>query len=54
MPPLRCQWVQAALGAPGQVAAQVGLCVLAGRALEAGQVRSHCQSKLVSKGAAGS
>ena len=43
------QRIQATLGAPGQVAAQVGLGVLAGGALEAGQVGSHCQPQLVSE-----
>jgi hypothetical protein len=47
--PLRGQRVQAALGAPGQVAAQVRLGVLAGGALEAGQVGAHCESQLVSE-----
>jgi Arc/MetJ family transcription regulator len=41
--------VQAALGAPGQIAAQVRFGVLAGGALEAGQVGSHCQPQLVSE-----
>jgi hypothetical protein len=44
---LRGQRVQAALGAPGQVAAQVGFGVRAGGALEAGQVGSYCQSQPV-------
>ena len=47
--PLRGQRVQAMLGAPGQVAAQVGFGVLAGGALEAGQVGSHCQPQPVSE-----
>jgi hypothetical protein len=37
-------------GAPGQVAAQVRLGVLMGRAGEAGQVDGHCQAQLVSEG----
>jgi hypothetical protein len=41
------QRVQAALRAPGQVAAQVGFGVRAGGALEAGQVGSYCQSQPV-------
>jgi hypothetical protein len=45
--PLGGQRVQAALGAPSKVAAQVGFGVLAGGALEAGQVGSHCQSQPV-------
>jgi hypothetical protein len=40
---LRGERVQAVLGAPGEVAAQVRFGVLAGGALEAGQVGSHCQ-----------
>jgi hypothetical protein len=46
---LRDQRVQAALGAPGQVAAQVGFGVLARAALKRGQVGSHCQPKPVSE-----
>ena len=38
--------VQAALGAPGQVAAQVRFGVLAGGALEAGQVGGRCRPQL--------
>ena len=49
MRPLGGQRVQAVLGAPGQVAAQVGFGVLAGGALEAGQVGSYCQPQPVSK-----
>src|SRR5689334_8107097 len=45
--PLRCQRVQAVLGAPGQVAAQVGFGVLAGGAFEAGQVGRYRQSQPV-------
>jgi hypothetical protein len=45
--PLRGQRVQGVLGAPGQVAAQVGFGVLARAALEAGQVGSYCQSQPV-------
>jgi len=41
---LRGQRVQAALGAPGQIAAEVRFGVLAGGALEAGQVGSYCQT----------
>jgi hypothetical protein len=44
---LRGQRVQAALGAPGQVAAEVGFGARAGGALEAGQVGSYCQSQPV-------
>jgi hypothetical protein len=47
MRPPRGQRVQAALGAPGQVAAQVRFGVLTGGALEAGQVGSRCQSQPV-------
>jgi hypothetical protein len=47
MRPPRGQRVQAALGAPGQVAAQIRFGVLTGRALEAGQVGSRCQSQPV-------
>ena len=43
------QRIQAALGAPGQEAAQIGFDVIAGGALEAGQVRSHCQLQLISE-----
>ena len=46
---LRGQRVQAVLGAPRQVAAQVRFGVLAGGALEAGQVGSYCQPQPVSK-----
>jgi hypothetical protein len=42
------QRVKAALGAPGQVAAQVRFGVLTGGALEAGQVGGHRQPQLVS------
>ena len=49
MRPLGGQQVPAALGAPGQVAAQVGFGVLAGGALEAGQVGGHCQPQPVSE-----
>jgi hypothetical protein len=41
------QRVQTAFGAPGQVAAQVGFGVLAGGALEAGEVGRYCQSQPV-------
>jgi hypothetical protein len=44
---LGAQRVQAVLGAPGQVAAQVRFGVLAGGALEAGQVGSYCQPQPV-------
>jgi hypothetical protein len=44
----RGQRVQAAFGAPGQVAAQVGLGVLAGGTLETGQIGRHCQPQLIS------
>ena len=44
---MRGQRVQAALGAPGQVAAQVRFGVLTGGALEAGQVGGHCQPQPV-------
>ena len=43
------QRVQAALGAPGQVAAQVRFGVLPGGAREARQVGGHCQAQLVSE-----
>jgi hypothetical protein len=42
------QWIQAAFGAPDQVAAQVGCSVFAGGTLETGQVGSHCQPQLIS------
>ena len=45
--PLGGQRVQAAFGAPGQVAAQVGFGVRAAGALEAGQVGSYRQSQPV-------
>jgi hypothetical protein len=45
----RSQRVQAALSAPGQEGAQVGFGVLAGGALETGQVGSHCQPQLISE-----
>ena len=45
----RGQWVKSALCAPGEVAAQVGRDVLAGGALETGQVGSHCQPQLISE-----
>jgi hypothetical protein len=45
--PLGGQRIQAAPGAPGQVAAQVGFGVLSGGALETGQVGSYCQSQPV-------
>jgi hypothetical protein len=45
----RGQRVQAAFSAPGKVAAQVGLGVLTGGALEAGQVGGHCQPQLISE-----
>jgi len=47
--PLRGQRVQAALGTPSQVAAQIGCGVLARGALRAGQVGSHCQRQPVSE-----
>jgi hypothetical protein len=47
--PPRGQWVQAALGALGQVAAQVGFSAITGGACEAGQVGSNCQSQPVGK-----
>ena len=43
------QRVQAVLSAPGKVAAQVRFRVLAGAALETGQVGSHRQPQLVSE-----
>jgi len=43
------QRVQAALGAPDQVAAQIRFSVLAGCALEAGQVGGYCQPQPVSE-----
>jgi hypothetical protein len=46
----RGQRVQGMFGAPGQVTAQVGPGVIAGRALEPGQVCSSCQPQLVSGG----
>ena len=45
----RGQRVQAAFGAPGQVAAQVGFGVIAGGTLESGQVGSHRQPQLISE-----
>jgi hypothetical protein len=52
--PLRGQRVQAVLGAPGQVTAQVGFSVLAGGALEAGQVGGYCQPQPVGERLRGS
>jgi len=49
MRPLGGQRIQAPLGAPGQVTAQVGFGVLAGGALEPGQVGRYCQPQLVSE-----
>ena len=49
MRPPRGQWIQAALGAPSKVGAQVGSGVLAGEALETGQVGSHGQPQLISE-----
>jgi hypothetical protein len=43
------EWVQTALSAPGKVAAQIGLSVIPGGALETGQVGSHCQPQLISE-----
>jgi len=43
------QRVQAVFGAPGQAAAQVGLGVVAGGALEPGQVGSRSQPLLISE-----
>jgi hypothetical protein len=43
------QRVQAALGAPGQVTAQIGFGVLAGGSLESGQVGGHCPPQLISE-----
>ena len=43
------QRVQATLSAPGEVTAEVGLGVLARRALEAGQLGRHGQPWLISK-----
>jgi hypothetical protein len=43
--PLGGERVQAAPGAPGQVAAQVGFGVRAGGALEAGQLGSYCRAQ---------
>lgn len=45
---LRGRRVQAPFRAPGEVAAQVGFGAVAGDALEAGQVGSHCQPQPVS------
>ena len=45
----RSQRVQAPFCAPGQVAAQVRLDVVAGGAVETGQVSSHRQPQLVSE-----
>jgi hypothetical protein len=52
--PLRGERVLAALGAPGKEAAEIGFGVLAGGALETGQVSRHCQPQLVVNGAGGS
>ena len=43
------QRVQVAFGAPDQEAAQVGLGVVAGGALETGQVGGHCQPQLINE-----
>ncbi len=45
----RDERVHAVFGAPVQVAAQVGLGVLTGGALEAGEVGGHCEPQPVSK-----
>jgi hypothetical protein len=45
----RGQRVQAVLGAPGHVAAQVGLGVVTGGAFETGQAGSHRQPQLISE-----
>ena len=42
------QWIQAAFGAPDQVAAQVGCSVFAGGTFKTGQVSSHSQPQLIS------
>ena len=47
--PLRGQRVQAPFRTPGKVAAQVRSGVLAGGALEAGQVSRHCQPQPISE-----
>jgi hypothetical protein len=47
--PLSGQRVQAALSAPGKVAAQVRFGVLARGVLETGQVSGHCQPQPVSE-----
>jgi hypothetical protein len=43
------QRVRVAFRAPGQVTAQVGLGVVAGGALEAGQVGGHCEPQLINE-----
>jgi hypothetical protein len=45
----RGQRIQAAFSAPDKEAAQVGLGVLTGGALEAGQVGGHCEPQLISE-----
>ena len=45
------QRVQAAFSAPDQEAAQVGLGVVAGGALESGQVGGYCELQLITIGA---
>ena len=47
MRPLGGQRVQALLGAPGEIAAQVRFGVLARGAFEAGQVGGHCEPQPV-------
>jgi hypothetical protein len=47
--PLEGQRVRAALGAPGQVTAEIGFGVLAGGAFEASKVGGYCQPRLVSE-----
>jgi len=41
--PLRAQWIQTPITAPGKVAAQVRFGVLARRSREAGQVDGYCE-----------
>jgi hypothetical protein len=40
--------VQAALGAPGEIAAQIGVGVVSGGALEPGKIGGHCEPQPIS------
>jgi hypothetical protein len=42
------EWVQAAVGAPPEVAAQIGAGMVSGSALEPGKIGGHCEPQPVS------